>query len=40
MIFAALDFLPPAAKLREDLIQWREVAFSNRMETLPVDFGG
>jgi len=40
MIDAALDFLPPGAKLREDLIEWRAIEFFRRMETLPVDFSG
>ena len=40
MIGTALDFLPPGAKLREDLIEWRAIGFFKRMETLPVDFGG
>ncbi len=40
IIDAALDFLPEGARLCEDQIRWGRTGFSNRMETLPVDFGG
>ena len=39
IIDAALDFLPHDAQLCEDQIRWGRTGFTNRMETLPVDFG-
>ena len=40
IIDAALDFLPPGAKLCEDQIEWTRMSMFSRIETLPVDFGG
>lgn len=37
MIGAALDFLPPAARLRDDLIQWSEAGLFRRPATFPVE---
>ena len=39
MIDAALDFLPPGAHERDDLIEWQRVMFFRRPLNLPVDFG-
>jgi len=39
MIDAALDFLPPGARRRDDLIEWQRVMFFRRPVNLPVDFG-
>jgi cytochrome P450 enzyme len=39
MLEAALDFLPPAARHREDLVRWKQLGFFRRPENLPVDFG-
>ncbi len=39
MIDAALDFLPPDARLLEDEIEWSQVMFFRRIEKLPVHFG-
>lgn len=38
MLSAALDFMPPGARHRPDLVQWRRLAFFRRPENLPVDF--
>jgi unspecific monooxygenase len=38
MFDAALDFLPPGASLREDLIEETRFGSFSRMETLPVEF--
>lgn len=40
MIEGALEFLPPNARLREDLVRWSDMVIMRRMENLPVDFGG
>jgi cytochrome P450 len=40
MIEGALDFLPPGARLREDLVRWNDMVILRRMENLPVEFGG
>jgi len=39
MVEAALDFLPPGAHPRADLIEWQRVMFFRRPQNLPVDFG-
>jgi cytochrome P450 len=39
MVEVALDFLPPGAHQRPDLIEWRRVMFFRRPQNLPVDFG-
>jgi len=39
MLDAALDFMPPGARLRDDLIEWQRVVFFRRPLNLPVDFG-
>jgi cytochrome P450 len=39
MVEAALDFVPPGAVLRHDLIEWQRVMFFRRPQNLPVDFG-
>jgi cytochrome P450 len=39
MVDAALDFLPPGAQQRHDLIEWQRVMFFRRPQNLPVDFG-
>ena len=39
MLDAALDFLPPDAKLLEDRIEWMRMSMFCRAETLPIDFG-
>jgi len=40
MIDASLDFLPPGARYRPDLVQWQRMMFFRRPQNLPVDFGG
>jgi cytochrome P450 len=40
VVDAALDFLPPGARHRPDLVEWRRMPFFRRPENLPVDFGG
>ncbi|HZR82917.1 MAG TPA: cytochrome P450 [Candidatus Binatia bacterium] len=40
VVDAALDFLPPGARLRDDLIEWQRMIFFRRPLNLPVDFGG
>jgi len=40
MIEGALEFLPPNALIREDLVRWSDMVIMRRMESLPVDFGG
>ena len=39
MLDAALDFLPPGATHRLDLVRWKQMGFFRRPENLPVDFG-
>jgi cytochrome P450 len=39
MVDAALDFLPPGARTRQDLIEWQRVMFFRRPQNMPVDFG-
>jgi cytochrome P450 len=39
MVDAALDFLPPGAQHRLDLVEWQRVMFFRRPQNLPVDFG-
>jgi cytochrome P450 len=40
MFDAALDFLPPGARLLEDSIRWADAApLFRRIESFPVDFG-
>jgi cytochrome P450 len=38
MMEAALDFLPPGAAIRDDLVQYSDMVVIRRMETLPVAF--
>ena len=38
MLDAALDFMPPGARLLEDEILWSQKGFLSQMKTLPVDF--
>lgn len=38
MIDAALDFLPPDARLLEDQIRWSSRGLASQIKTLPVDF--
>jgi hypothetical protein len=38
MIDAMLDFLPPRAALRRDLMRWTPMGIFRRPETLPVEF--
>src|SRR5262249_9155584 len=38
VIDAALDFLPPGARLRPDLVEWQRVMFFRRPLNLPVEF--
>jgi len=38
MIDAALDFLSPTARLREDEIRWSEKGMMSQIKSLPVDF--
>jgi cytochrome P450 len=40
MIAAALEFLPPGARLLEDQIRWTQKGLLSQLKTLPVDFGG
>jgi cytochrome P450 len=40
VVDAALDFLPPGARHREDLTEWQRLVFFRRPVNLPVDFGG
>jgi cytochrome P450 len=40
VIDAALDFLPPEARHRPDLVRWQQRLFFRRAENLPVDFSG
>ena len=40
MIQAALDFLPPNARLLEEKIRWSERGVMSQIKDLPVDFGG
>jgi cytochrome P450 len=40
VVDAALDFLPPGARHREDLVEWERMVFFRRPLNLPVDFGG
>jgi cytochrome P450 len=39
VVDAALDFLPPGARHREDLTEWQRMLFFRRPLNLPVDFG-
>jgi cytochrome P450 len=39
VIDAALDFLPPDARLLEDQVQWSSRGFMGQIKSLPVDFG-
>jgi cytochrome P450 len=39
VVAAALDLLPPAARYREDLVEWERMMFFRRPLNLPVDFG-
>jgi hypothetical protein len=39
MIEAALDFLPPDARLLEDQVRWSSRGFLGQIKSLPVDFG-
>jgi cytochrome P450 len=39
MVAAALDFLPPHARLLEDRVRWSTKALTGRIKSLPVDFG-
>jgi cytochrome P450 len=39
MLAAALDFLPPSAKLLDDQIRWSTRGLMSQMKSLPVDFG-
>ena len=39
MIAAALDFLPPDARVLEDRVRWSDKALTGRIKSLPVDFG-
>ena len=39
VIDAALDFLPPGARYREDLVEWQRMVFFRRPLNLPIDFG-
>jgi cytochrome P450 len=38
MLDAALDFIPPGARLLEDQIRWSEKGVMSQIKTLPVDF--
>jgi cytochrome P450 len=40
MVDAMLDFLPPNARHRPELVRWRRLPLFRRPENLPVDFGG
>jgi cytochrome P450 len=39
MLDAVLDFMPPNATHRLDLVRWKQFGFFRRPENLPVDFG-
>ena len=39
MIRAALDFLPPDARVLEDQIRWSKAGVQSQIKTLPMDFG-
>jgi hypothetical protein len=39
VVDAALDFLPPGARQRPDLIRWQQTILFRRPENFPVDFG-
>ena len=39
MLDAALDFVPPDARHRADLVNWQQMGFFRRPQNLPVDFG-
>jgi hypothetical protein len=39
MVEAALDFLPPGARQRADLVEWQRVMFFRRPQNFPVEFG-
>jgi cytochrome P450 len=39
MIEAALDFLPPAARLLDDRVRWSSKGLLGQIKSLPVDFG-
>jgi hypothetical protein len=39
MLDAALDFLPPEARLSEEHIRWGGSEILSRIKSLPVDFG-
>jgi cytochrome P450 len=39
VVDAALDFLPPGARLRPDLVRYQRTILFRRAENLPVDFG-
>ena len=39
MIQAALDFLPPDARVVEDQIRWSKAGVQSQIKTLPMDFG-
>lgn len=39
MLDAALDFLPPGARVLEDQVRWSTKGLANRMKSLPVAFG-
>jgi len=40
MIDASLDFMPPGARHREDLVEYQRTGFFRRPLSCPVDFGG
>ena len=39
MLEAALDFMPPGARHRAELVNWQQMGFFRRPLNLPVDFG-
>lgn len=39
LVDAALDFLPPGARYRDDLVEWQHMVFFRRPLNLPIDFG-
>ena len=39
MIQAALDFLPPEARVLEDQIRWSKAGVQSQIKSLPTDFG-
>ena len=39
MVDAALDFLPPAARLLKDRIEYQAIGLFDRPMTFPIDFG-